>query len=327
MKLFTFVILILLFASNTYAAAIRIKGVHPNCSNIRYLSTTYEVYKPHYKNAYEASYGVIAKEAFLYAQMASNAYEDYDPDKPEFPFVKYGYAKVGEKVTTWKGLGAHIYEKKNENENENEKNGEIVVAFEGTNFWSPADWLFGNLNLFTEGQYGEAKDLMRDIIKNNLDHKRIVVTGHSLGGALAISVALSFPNITAYTFNTSTTIHADKGADASGSELIVISENEDVLKTLDEKFLKFKHAYKRGPFNEFNFLEEPGIEDLPFGKWIKQIIEHGIYFIARGLTVYAAANDSADARQSLIDIREASSDNYDDGHQSQLQDSVCSWRH
>ena len=259
--------------------------------------------------------------------MASNAYEDYDTDKPEFPFVKYGYAKVGEKVTTWKGLGAHIYEKKNENENENEKNGEIVVAFEGTNFWSPADWLFGNLNLFTEGQYGEAKDLMRDIIKNNLDHKRIVVTGHSLGGALAISVALSFPNITAYTFNTSTTIHADKGADASGSELIVISENEDVLKTLDEKFLKFKHAYKRGPFNEFNFLEEPGIEDLPFGKWIKQIIEHGIYFIARGLTVYAAANDSADARQSLIDIREASSDNYDDGHQSQLQDSVCSWRH
>ena len=319
MKSMLFFLLLTSISFFSNAGKIDVKGIHPICEDLKYLSTDPNIYISHYfgiggtNRAYGKEYTDVARESFLYAQMASNVYESYDSDKPEFPLKQFGYEKQGKKHETWRGLGAQVYENGNE----------IVIAFEGTNATSLRDWLFGNLNLIFEGQYAEAKDFMREIVKENGSNKRYIVTGHSLGGALAISVALSIPNVKAYAFNSSLKVIPDEDADNSGSEITLISENKDILRKLNEQFNIFEFVPNKLPYSQFDFLEEPGLTDEGWDSVKKSLIEHSIYFIARGLTVYAAASNFDPAKNSLRYIVDSTLDKMNQGEEGKLNSLIC----
>lgn len=61
---------------------------------------------------------------------------------------------------------------------------EVIIAFVGSNDWS--DWFFTNL-LFSQQQHESARAYVKSIAERR-QGKRIVVTGYSLGGALAVNV-------------------------------------------------------------------------------------------------------------------------------------------
>lgn len=61
---------------------------------------------------------------------------------------------------------------------------EVIIAFVGSNDWS--DWIFTNF-LFSQQQHESARAYVKSIAERR-PGKRIVVTGYSLGGALAVHV-------------------------------------------------------------------------------------------------------------------------------------------
>lgn len=119
-------------------------GQHPFCSDIKFASDHYQ----HYSEGYDSQHYNMAVEAFLFAWMASNTYEDYKGSKPEFKLDgSIGWVKL-ETIRTWRGLGAQVYESVDDSR--------VVLAFEGTNSGSVKDWIFGNFSTFGLGQYREA---------------------------------------------------------------------------------------------------------------------------------------------------------------------------
>lgn len=74
---------------------------------------------------------------------------------------------------------------------------ERVIAFRGSDIaWS--DWVHGNLG---KQQYEQAQALYEE--QKRVAGVPVVVTGHSLGGALAMQVSIDNPGADAYVFNTS----------------------------------------------------------------------------------------------------------------------------
>ncbi len=62
-----------------------------------------------------------------------------------------------------------------------------IVAYRGTEFSSPADWVLGNLPLL-RFQYRLAEKKLDDVLKDRQPDEEIIYTGHSLGGGLAVSM-------------------------------------------------------------------------------------------------------------------------------------------
>jgi len=246
-------------------------GNHPNCSDVKFASTDYE----HYRNFREQRYFDIAVESFQYAWMSSNTYEDYEGKKPKFHFCSPERTNCTweqiERKRKWSGLGYHIYR--------SAVNNTIAIAFEGTKRDSINDSIFGNFTLLGYGQYAQARRLVKKQIAEN-PNMRIVTTGHSLGGALAIHAAIHHDNVTAYTFNTSPLVHPPLIKQLSNSRIVVISEDRDILSQFRSRF--FKISIKINPddsYTEFDFVHSDNIT------------EHSIYYLTRGLTMVAALAD------------------------------------
>lgn len=234
-------------------------GEHPFCTNIKFASNDFD----HYDGVYRADYYDVAKESFIYSWMASNAYEDYGGKKPEYEFESW--KRVGNKVSTWRGMGAHVYL--------SDDLDRVVIAYEGTNSSSIGDWLFGNFNIFWKGQYGEALKLAKNVVERYPDAK-LVTTGHSLGGGLAIHVALHINDTVAYAFNSSPRVFAPRRRNNPDSRLVIVSENVDVLRKIRSAW-KTLDTYDQ--YDEFDFLNSD------------KITEHSIYYIGRGLANVAAS--------------------------------------
>ena len=246
-------------------------GEHPFCSNIKFASDDFD----HYDNAYDQKHKKMAENAFLFAWMSSNVYEGYDRRNPEFRFRDW--VRIGDKISTWRGLGAHIYGKRG-------TDSVIVIAFEGTS--SKRDWLFGNFNWLSGGQYREAFKLAKRV-RAEFPNAKIITTGHSLGGALAVHVALRIPNVDSYAFNSSVTIRAPRTPVKDIGRISLLSEDDEVLSAFRE-FFKFREKYD--DYNEYDFLNSD------------TITEHNMYYLARGLTNVAASSGDTEFVELAEDI-------------------------
>ena len=162
-------------------------------------------------------------------------------------------------------MGAHIYLSRDKKK--------IVVAYEGTNFSSWRDWVFGNFNIYWKGQYSEALKLAKNVASMYPD-AQLITTGHSLGGGLAIHVALHINGVTAYAFNSSPRVFAPRKLENPDSRLVLANENDEILSEIRKKWSTLKN-YKQ--FDEYDFLNS----DKP--------TEHSIYYIGRGLVNVAAS--------------------------------------
>lgn len=98
---------------------------------------------------------------------------------------------------------------------------ERVIAFRGSDIaWS--DWAHGN---FGKEQYGQAQALYEE--QKETVSVPVVVTGHSLGGALALQVSIDNPGADAFVFNTSPRYLVP--AEPNDNTRLSIKERGDVL--------------------------------------------------------------------------------------------------
>ena len=118
------------------------------------------------------------------------------------------------------GFNAQIYK--------NTSSGEYVLSFEGTNFWNPLDWKnnFEQALGLQSSQY-----MLANLIAAKAKEKygNLVLTGHSLGGGLAQSAALS-SGLNAVTFNAAG-LNYMFGKFAEGDKILNISLEDDPVST------------------------------------------------------------------------------------------------
>jgi hypothetical protein len=198
----------------------------------------------------------MAVEAHLYAIMSFNAYDD----RPQLVIPSW---KRIERFETWKGFGADVYLSNNQND--------MVIAFRGTDgFTGFNDWIWGNLNFkFWEGQYADADDAFKKIqliaTKYNVANNHIITTGHSLGGGLAMHIALLNNGIDSYVFNPSPRVFAKGKYDKYTNRIVVISESGEVLAAARKVFStlpKIRHEEYRYNYLGGNFFKEHGMKNF-----------------------------------------------------------------
>lgn len=227
----------------------------------------------------------MAPRAFAYAAMANNVYRSPD-DKPVFRLPGWTLTERKESAS---GLVLEVLERRDAG-----RLAEVVVAYKGTDFEEKNDWR-ANLSINREPvQYEEAQGHFEGLLnKPAYAGVPITVTGHSLGGGIALNVSLRHSTqarpIRAFVFNTSprgfyTPIDFDVRA-----ERVLIDERADFLWAG-----RLPWARKLGRLNAtkltYNFLD--------FNYFTgKNIEEHSIYLLTRGLLLMAIHRDSDYARK------------------------------
>lgn len=185
----------------------------------------------------------IANDVAVYAMMASDAYAN-DAEKLYFPLERLGWLKVdmrGEPVPAdrnsyrpktfvgafFSNLQFDIWEDRN--------SPRTVFAFKGTQ--EKLDWVTGDLMVGVSIPYKSAKKHVRDYMTAH-PGRQVSVTGHSLGGGLALSVSF-WEGVDAVVFNTSPRIFDGlKDANRQARRLAVFQEG-DVLQKIRRWYPKF----------------------------------------------------------------------------------------
>jgi hypothetical protein len=166
------------------------------------------------------------------AMMSSNSYHKDEKKRDYFPIEKMDwqhYSMNGELTDKpdgptfedgWNGLAYDIYKKKNTKE--------TVFAYRGTEgFW---DWIFSNLALFYSPAYTEAFEKFEEY-KNSDEHKdeKIMVTGHSLGGGIALGVSVRNEGVKAVVFDPSPRIFNGLEDHNKPATRIVVYQEKEIL--------------------------------------------------------------------------------------------------
>ncbi|MEL6769446.1 MAG: hypothetical protein AAFP18_00085 [Bacteroidota bacterium] len=204
---------------------------------------------------------LIAGKVFEYAMMASNTYDDDDPT-----FTIPGWS-LEQRYTTWNGLAADLYL--------NADSSKGVVAYEGTN--SLYDWLFSNFSLSPyPPAYIEAQRVF-GLVREKYPYTEFSVTGHSLGGGLALTVSRHEEGVPAYVFNSSPRAHAWKRS--HDNETYIIHETGEILYTLVGWVAPL--ALPDATSRRYNFADGLG------GFFQAGAFEHAAYILARGTLLLA----------------------------------------
>jgi putative lipase involved disintegration of autophagic bodies len=182
----------------------------------------------------------IAGKYALYAMMSSNSY--HNQDRVYFPLEKIDWQLVtasGEKTSSptaehpLTGLAYDIYQNVNSND--------IVFAFRGTD--SKWDYPMSSLAIYSVA-YKQAVKAVREYREKHPE-KKIVVTGHSLGGGLALSVSVRL-GIDAITFDPSPRIFDGLGDKHQPAARILIYQEGEVLNKLRRIWKKISEVIREG---------------------------------------------------------------------------------
>lgn len=199
----------------------------------------------------------IANEVALYSMMASNAYAD-DPEKTRFPLERLGWKKVNlqgqpvpESMNSYqpKTVVGDLFSNLQFDIWEDTNSARTVFAFKGTD--EKIDWFAGNVMLGISIPYKSAKKHVREY-RTAHPGRSVTVTGHSLGGGLALSVSL-WEGVDAVVFNTSPRVFDGmKNQNKPARRLAVFQEN-DVLQKVRRHYPKFLAKIKPDQIVETHF--------------------------------------------------------------------------
>jgi hypothetical protein len=191
--------------------------------------------------------GSVAGENAYLAMMSSNTYHkekrEYFPIEnigwQQFTFDDKPMAKPYRPTfkDDWNGLAYNIYKK--------EKN--TVFAYRGTDgFW---DWIFANLSLVYSPAYSKAFKMFKTY-KDSHPTENIIVTGHSLGGGIALGVSVRNEGVEAVVFDPSPRIFNGLENYDKKAERTVIYQEKEILETVRKgwttipKIVSNKKIYK-----------------------------------------------------------------------------------
>lgn len=199
----------------------------------------------------------LADELVLYAMMSSNTYVD-EKERQFFPIEKLGWRKVdleGKIVQP----GANSYEPKSIVGHalsslqfdiwEEESSNRTVFAFKGTDELS--DWLMGNMIIGISIAYKSAKKHVREY-KTMHPGRSVTVTGHSLGGGLALSVS-AWEGDDAFVFNTSPRIFDGMREIKKRARRIALFQKDEILQDLRKVYPKFLSMFGASEIVESQF--------------------------------------------------------------------------
>lgn len=234
-----------------------------------YLNPEYSPEKN--KKGFNDSQKKSALANYIYALMSSNSYEN-----PFFDLDKYGWERVARYQNEYNGFSADIYKNIQENK--------VVIAFRGTEWNSTRDWLLGNIR---KSQYASARDLVKTLQnKPEFSEYRFLATGHSLGGGLALHVSLYIKNIDSTAFDPSPRYIKILNKEIKINEMTVIYEKGEILQYLRALPIFLKYV-KPDKVIKYNFMKG------------NSMIQHNMYYLARGLLKLAAINNDSIAREIM----------------------------
>lgn len=155
-----------------------------------------------------------AMEAFLYAQLAANAYEPHDEFKLP-PDVVRGSTHHTDDST---GFAYSVYRLV--------KPDRLVMSFRGTD--GLRDWILGNFLGLQNDRGLQAYEKLRKATPQDVP---IILVGHSLGGAIAQHIALRVEGVRVFGFNPSTRF--SRGPHPKANPIWLISEYAEAARVLD----------------------------------------------------------------------------------------------
>ena len=170
----------------------------------------------------------IAVDSYAYAMLSSNAYRDED----EYTALPAAFEERTVADNDDSGLAYSVFDRFTMNADGTR--GDLaarVIAFRGTEFGSASDIFYGSFGM---SQQNNARELLRDtrsaMDAAGLEGIPIELTGHSLGGALAIQLSIENAGIRAYVFNASPFFRGDPAA--NDNDRISVSERDEFLRVL-----------------------------------------------------------------------------------------------
>jgi len=206
----------------------------------------------------------VALDTYLYAQLAQNAYSENEFKLPSY-VTELEPADTPGTNTPDTGFAVRTYWVRPP-----ERKPYVVVAFRGTQFTSVPDWKYGNM---TDRQYEQGLEHVKRIRKKVPAGTPIIVTGHSLGGAIATSVSLNEENIRAYGFDASLRLRRGR---AVSNWREYVSQHGEILAGL--------RAIVRNPYGRYTVINCPGLSGRPSER-------HDMRLLAACLTRIAAWED------------------------------------
>ena len=178
---------------------------------------------------------VISKEVIPYSIMSLNAYDN------ELQLKLPNWERVS-RMVSGHGFSSDIYVSSSGNK--------IVIAFRGTD--DAKDWVYANLDTDPKGQYNDADKVYKKVAKD-YHGKRIITTGHSLGGGLAMHVSLLNSDVDAYVFDPSPRVFSDDRYDKYQNKIVILYETGEILEAVRPLFSTLK---KIKPIKyRYNFLD------------------------------------------------------------------------
>lgn len=222
-----------------------------------------------------------AVESYGYAMLSSNAYEDEDTYVELGPrFEEVGIIPVGEDEDR-DGLAYSLFDEfevvRRDGEWARGKRLGRVLAFRGTEFSTPTDIIRGSIRA---DQIKVARDVYaaeRDRFLADYPGLPLVLTGHSLGGALATQISIDNPDVPTYSFNVSPFYRGD--STANDNNRVAINERGE--------FLRYLRRYRAPPAADMLVINCAPAKSA--GK------KHGIRLLADCLTWIAALDSPAAA--------------------------------
>lgn len=199
----------------------------------------------------------VANEIAIYAMMASNAYAN-DTSKTQFPVEALGWKKVdlkgnpvvsGHNSYTSKTFIGSIFSNLQFDIWEDTKSKKTIIAFKGTK--EKIDWVTGNLALGISIPYKSAKKHVKQYIASHPD-RTVSLTGHSLGGGLALSVSF-WEGVDAIVFNTSPRIFDGLENNNSPANRLTIFQQGEILQKIRKWYPKFLEKIRPDQIIETNF--------------------------------------------------------------------------
>lgn len=261
-----------------YSNTDRIGLAHLSCTDQIDGESAYKAFE---QDDPEVGRTALAVQNFAYSAMANNVYRTPD-SKPIFEIPHWHYLSRYESNS---GLSVDVYG----SSSTIDASSEIAVAFRGTDFTSLEDW-GANLALLQPKQYREAYSLIQ-MIKNKHPDVLVTVTGHSLGGAIALNISLRIEGVNVVAFNSSPRAFFGHTRDLPNRR-VHLYEVGEILNLLSGPWLRFRLPNST-LYGNYNFLDYKLSTVSP-------VPEHGIYEMTRGLLVIAMANGSEAARKMFI---------------------------